>query len=68
MQSKDRDPGLVHNFATYTNSQGTPTLFRGEIITGEKTIWYTFKAPRTPGDYYFHGDVHLITSGTLKVD
>lgn len=67
MRSKDRDLGVAHNFATYTNSQGTTTLFRGEIMTGVKTIRYTFKASCTPGDYYFHCDVHPIMSGTLNV-
>jgi plastocyanin len=64
----NKDSGIPHNFAVYTNSQATTPLFRGEIITGPKTITYTFTAPCTPGDYYFRCDVHpTIMTGTFRV-
>jgi plastocyanin len=64
----NKDSGIPHNFAVYTNSEATTPIFKGEIITGPKTITYTFTAPCTPGDYYFRCDVHpTIMYGTFKV-
>ena len=64
----NKDSGIPHNFALYTNSQATTNLFKGQIITGVKTIQYTFTAPCTPGDYYFRCDVHpTIMYGTFTV-
>jgi plastocyanin len=64
----NQDAGIPHNFAVYTNSGATTTIFQGAIITGPKTTTYTFTAPCTPGDYYFRCDVHpSIMYGTFKV-
>jgi plastocyanin len=64
----NQDSGVPHNFAVYTNSGATTPIFKGEIITGPKTITYTFTAPCTPGDYWFRCDVHpTIMYGTFKV-
>ncbi|MDT8357417.1 MAG: cupredoxin domain-containing protein [Methanomicrobiaceae archaeon] len=67
MNFDNLDPGIPHNFALYTNSQATETLFKGEIITGAESIQYTFTAPCTPGDYYFRCDVHPSMDGTFRV-
>jgi plastocyanin len=49
---------IPHNLAVYTNASATTVIFRGDIITGPKTIEYKFKAPTTPGTYFFRCDVH----------
>lgn len=54
----NKDSGIPHNLAVYTNSSATTSIFVGSIITGPKTITYTFKAPTTPGTYFFRCDVH----------
>jgi plastocyanin len=63
--NKDSVP---HNFALYTDSSATKSIFVGEIISGPKTITYTFTAPATPGSYFFRCDVHPTSmSGTFVV-
>ncbi len=65
---ENRDAGIPHNFALYTDSQAKTAFFRGEIITGDSSIQYTFTAPCTPGDYYFRCDPHPNQMfGTLTV-
>ena len=54
----NQDNGVPHNFAVYTNSSATSTIFRGPIITGPNMTTYTFTAPITPGTYFFRCDVH----------
>ena len=54
----NEDAGIPHNFAVYTSSSATTTIFKGTIITGIATTTYTFTAPTTPGTYYFRCDVH----------
>lgn len=49
---------IPHNFALYTNSSATKSIFVGQVITGPKFITYTFTAPTTPGTYFFRCDVH----------
>ena len=55
----NKDP-MAHNFAVYQNQTGggTKAIFVGEIITGPKTIAYTFTAPAAGGSYFFRCDVH----------
>ncbi len=48
---------ISHNFALYTDSSATHSIFVGQIISN-KTITYTFTAPTTPGTYFFRCDVH----------
>jgi plastocyanin len=52
------DNGIPHNFAVYTSSAATTTIFKGDIITGVSSITYNFTAPATPGTYFFRCDVH----------
>jgi len=60
--------GLPHNFALYNDSSATKSIFVGEIISGPKTITYTFTAPATPGNYFFRCDVHPTNmTGTFVV-
>jgi plastocyanin len=54
-ENKDSAP---HNFALYTNSGASQSIFVGQTITGTKTITYSFTAPSTPGTYFFRCDVH----------
>ena len=54
----NQDDGISHNFAVYTNSSATSTIFRGPIIVGPNMTTYTFTAPSTPGTYFFRCDVH----------
>jgi plastocyanin len=64
----DNKEAVPHNVAIYTTSAATEVIFRGEIITGPKTITYHFTAPATPGDYFFRCDVHpMAMKGTFIV-
>jgi plastocyanin len=62
--NKDSAP---HNFAAYTDSNAATSIYVGKVITGPSNITYNFKAPATPGDYFFRCDVHHNMKGTLKV-
>ncbi len=60
--------GIPHNFALYTDSTASTSIFVGQTITGPKTITYTFTAPSTPGSYFFRCDVHPTSmKGTFVV-
>ncbi len=52
------DSGIPHNVAFYDSSAVQTVFFQGEVVTGPKTIDYTFFAPQTPGTYFFRCDVH----------
>jgi plastocyanin len=54
----NQDSGISHNFAVYTDSSASTSIFVGQIIAGPKTSTYTFTAPSTPGTYFFRCDVH----------
>jgi len=47
-----------HNVALYEDRAATRPIFVGELITGPRTITYTFTAPATPGTYHFQCDPH----------
>jgi alcohol dehydrogenase (cytochrome c) len=57
----DNQESVPHNFALYDNSQAENVIFKGEVITGPKTIVYTFDAPEEPGTYFFRCDIHPTT-------
>jgi len=64
----DNKEAVPHNVAIYTTPAATEVIFKGEIITGPKTITYNFTAPTTPGDYFFRCDIHpAVMTGTLTV-
>jgi plastocyanin len=64
----DNKEAVPHNVAIYTTPAATEVIFKGEIITGPKTITYSFTAPSTPGDYFFRCDVHpAVMTGTFTV-
>jgi len=54
----NQDSGVPHNFAVYHTSAAQDAIFIGQIITGPKTITYSFTAPAQPGSYFFRCDVH----------
>ncbi len=64
----DNKEDVSHNIAVYTTPAATELIFRGDFITGPKTITYNFKAPTIPGDYFFRCDIHSATmKGTFTV-
>jgi plastocyanin len=55
------DPGVPHNIHVFSadpsKNPGTKSLFKGEIVTGPRTVAYRVRAlPK--GTYFFHCDVH----------
>jgi plastocyanin len=64
----DNKEAVPHNVAIYTTPAATEVIFKGEVITGPKTITYNFTAPTTPGAYFFRCDVHpAVMTGTFTV-
>lgn len=55
------DAGVPHNFALYTDSSASTSIFIGALITGPGTTTYTFTAPGTPGTYFYRCDPHPTT-------
>lgn len=55
---ENRDDGIPHNIAVYTNASAVEEIFVGETITGPAQATYTFTAPDEPGTYFFRCDVH----------
>jgi len=64
----NRDAGIPHNVAVYTDSSATDAIFVGEIVTGPVRTTYTFTAPKTPGNYFFRCDVHPSMHGAFIVE
>lgn len=53
----NEDSGVPHNIAIYSSPAATKVLFRGQLVTGPKTL--TYHVPALPaGTYYFRCDVH----------
>ncbi|NLA39202.1 MAG: hypothetical protein GX882_07460 [Methanomicrobiales archaeon] len=65
---ENRDTGIPHNLAVYTDSSASQSIFEGEIITGPATITYNFTAPDEPGTYFFRCDVHPFMNGRFIVE
>jgi plastocyanin len=62
----NRDAGVQHNIAIYTDETLETVLFKGELITGPATIEYQIP-PLPPGEYYFRCDVHPSMQGKVIV-
>ena len=63
----NRDQGVPHNVAIYTDETAAEALFVGEIVTGPTEVVY--EVPALPaGTYFFRCDVHPATmTGTFIV-
>ncbi|MCK9297579.1 hypothetical protein HL657_00785 [Methanoculleus sp. YWC-01] len=64
----NRDDGVPHNVAVYTDSSAATAIFVGEIVTGPGQVTYTFTAPETPGTRFFRCDVHPSMNGDFVVE
>lgn len=62
----NRDAGVPHNVAIFTDDTLANVLFRGDLVTGPDVIDYPIP-PLEPGTYFFHCDVHPSMSGTVGV-
>lgn len=62
----NRDAGVQHNIAIYTDDSLSDELFNGEIVTGPTTIDYAVPAI-DPGSYYFLCIVHPTMNGSVEV-
>lgn len=49
---------IPHNLAVYETRAAAREIFVGEVFSGPKTVTYRFRAPVTPGTYFFRCDVH----------
>jgi len=54
----NRDAGVLHNVAFYTNRGATQKIAAGELITGPAKETITFTAPGSAGTFFFRCDVH----------
>jgi plastocyanin len=54
----NRDAGVLHNVAFYTDRSAAQVIYRGELIAGPAVQPNTFTAPAAPGTYFFRCDVH----------
>ncbi|MCC7554581.1 MAG: cupredoxin domain-containing protein [Methanoculleus marisnigri] len=63
----NRDDGVPHNVAVYTDSSASDAIFVGEIVMGPTRATYTLTAPETPGNYFFRCDVHPAMHGAFIV-
>ena len=62
----NRDAGVQHNIAIYSNSSLDQELFSGDLVTGPATVQYQIPALQ-PGEYYFQCNVHPNMSGSVVV-
>ncbi|HET9310306.1 MAG TPA: cupredoxin domain-containing protein, partial [Actinomycetota bacterium] len=64
---ENRDDGIPHNIAIYTDESLGESLFVGDLVTGPASADY--EIPAIPaGEYYFHCDVHPDMSGSVVVE
>ena len=63
---ENRDAGVQHNIAIYSDSSLGDELFNGELVTGPATVEYTVPA-LPPGEHYFQCNVHPNMNGTVVI-
>jgi plastocyanin len=63
---ENRDAGVQHNIAIYSDSSLGDELFNGDLVTGPATAEYAVPA-LPPGEHYFQCNVHPTMSGTVLV-
>jgi len=63
---ENRDAGVQHDIAIYSDSSLADELFDGELVTGPATVDYAVPA-LPPGEHYFQCNVHPNMSGTVVV-
>ena len=54
----NQDSGVLHNVSFYTNRSASTKIFVGELIAGPAKSTEKFKAPSSPGNYFFRCDAH----------
>jgi plastocyanin len=54
----NRDAGIPHNVAIYTNRSVSQSIFKGDLHTGPGDKVYSIPANSNPGTYFFRCDVH----------
>jgi plastocyanin len=63
---ENRDAGVQHNIAIYSDSSLGEELFNGELVTGPTTVDYA--VPALPaGEHYFQCNVHPNMNGSVVV-
>jgi plastocyanin len=63
---ENRDAGVQHNIAIYSDSSLGDELFNGELVTGPTTVDYAVPALQ-PGEHYFQCNVHPNMNGSVVV-
>ena len=66
IQFENKDPGVQHNIAIFTDSSLSTRLFTGSLVAGPGAADYKIP-PLAPGTYYFHCDVHPTMNGKVSV-
>jgi len=54
----NQDSGVLHNIAFYTNRSAGTKIYIGELTAGPGKLTENFKAPSSPGNYFFRCDAH----------
>jgi plastocyanin len=54
----NQDSGVLHNVAFYTNRSAGTKIYVGELTAGPGKLVEKFKAPASPGNYFFRCDAH----------
>jgi len=63
---ENRDAGVQHDIAIYSDSSLADELFGGELVTGPATVDYAVPA-LPPGEHYFQCNVHPNMNGSVVV-
>ena len=63
---ENRDAGVQHNIAIYSDSSLADELFNGELVTGPTSVDYAVPA-LPPGEHYFQCNVHPNMNGSVVV-